>query len=176
MNNPDLQDRLNKVKGRRRNHRTPLPWSGQYEASVGAANRNRDLSLSQSAADEQTLRKGYGFDDSSDPFSRSRTLQEGFQNATRGTTNNYAAAGQLYAGSMTNAHNIDRNNFEREWDAARKEYAARLDEVTRRRLDTQVGYQDEIGQAEAQRLADAVAQRVDPAEAPKNRKRGRRRR
>lgn len=164
-----LRAQLNKLRARRNpaQQRTPTPWSGQYEATVGQLNQQRDLTDTNLTAQEQQVQKQYGFEDTSDPFSRANQLQQGFANANRGTTNNYAAAGQLYAGSLTDAHAIDQQNFDRSYDQARKDQQSALDEIAQRRLQAGVDYQGGVLDAEGQRLQDAVSQRVDPAEAPR---------
>lgn len=167
-----LRKDLNKLRARRWDANqaakppTPLPWSGQYETTVGQLNRDYDYDTANLAADEQSLRKGYGFDNPSDPFSRANQIQQGFAVANRGTLNNYAAGGQLYAGALTNARAIDRQNFESEWDTAQKDYQAQLNDLAQRRLEAARTRDEGVLAAEAQRLEDAVAEPTDPAEAP----------
>jgi hypothetical protein len=171
--NQDLQQKLNKIKARRHQKQpTPLPWSGQYESTVSQLGRDRDLNDLQLSANEQQLRSSYGFDDNSDPFSRARQLQENFANANRGTLNNYAAAGQLYAGSTTKARDIDRTNFEQAYNAERQNYEGQLSDLYFNRLQNQNDYTGGVLDAEAQRLEDALNERVDPAEAPKGKNKG----
>lgn len=172
-----LRAKLNTLRARRSGfhqaNQAPaqLPWNAQYESTVSAAGRDYNLQNAQLANQEGQLSASYGFNDPSDPFSRARQLQEGFANANRGTTTNYADAGQLYSGSLTNAHDIDRQNFERAYDAEQKDYQAQLNELAFQRLGAQNDYQSALTDASAQSLEDALNQRVDPAEAPPRRRR-----
>lgn len=175
-NDSDLRDRLQKLRQRRMGgaeapgdptaERTPTPWSGAYESTVGSLGRNRDNTLLGLEQTELETKKRAGFDNTSDPFSRANQLQQNFANANRGTLNNYAAAGQLYSGSLNNARDIDRTNFERGWDSERKAYQDQLATLAQRRLDATTDYDEGVLEAEADRLADAAEERVDPAEAP----------
>lgn len=172
------QQQLNRLRARHsarpnRGQATPLPWSGRYESTVGQANRQYNFDTANYAAQEQNIRKAYGFDDTSDPFSRQRMLKQSFDNANRGTLNNYAASGHLYSGSLNNARDIDRNNYEQSLDATRKEYQAALDELAQRRMQAQLSRDEDVLNAQAERLSDAVAERADPYEAARGR-RGRR--
>ena len=153
---------------------TPLPWSSQYETSVGGLGRDLNLANAGFAAEEANLRQSYGFDDPSDPFSRARQIQQNFERANRGTLNNYAGSGQLYAGSLSNARTIDRNNYERDHDAARKEYAAALQDLAMRRAQAQSDYDQGVLGAEADRLEYALSERPDPMETARRRRRRRR--
>jgi len=167
-----LRHKLNKLKVRRYEGKQaaqppePMPWNAEYETTTGKLDRDYNYEQGNIAADELNTQRAYGFTDSSDPFSRARQLQENFQNANRGTLNNYAASGQLYAGSLNNARGIDRQNFEQGWDTSKKEYDSTLMSLQQRRLEAQRQRDEGKLAAEAQRLEDAAAERVDPAEAP----------
>lgn len=49
--------------------------------------------------------------DPNNPYSKASLLRQSYTNAQRKNTNSYAAAGQLYAGSLNNAQDISTNNF-----------------------------------------------------------------
>lgn len=176
-NDSQLRDRLGQLQNRRFNYRqrnTPnqQPWNGQYETSLAQANNNLNLANNQIATQEQQVVNTYGFNNPNDPFARANMIQRNFQNAQRGTGNNYAAAGQLYAGSLSNAREIDRNNFEQSWNQAQVDQQQALDDLKSRRLGAQNDYQNAVLNAEGQRLEDSLSQPSDPAESPRNQGRG----
>lgn len=170
-NDSGLRERLNKLQQRRFNYKqsqpVETPWSGQYESTVGQLNLEHNQDELASAQQEQQIEKEYGFNNNSDPFSRQTLLKQNYENARRGTGNNYAAAGQLYAGSLSNARDIDRQGFEQGYDALSKDYQSQLAALQQRRLDSQNDYNQGLLSAEAGRLESALAEPIDPAEAAK---------
>jgi hypothetical protein len=144
----------------------PLPWSAQYESAISQT--NNDLNFSNLSLDQQEgmTKQAYGFDDNSNPYSRAAQLQKQYQQNRNQTLNSYASQGQLYAGSMNNARNIDRSNFEQTWDTEKRDYQAKLQDIQNSRLEAARKADEARIAAEAQRLEDAIQEPPDPSESP----------
>lgn len=178
-----LKDRLKTLKRQNTNYvsqnapPSPIPWSAQAETAMGTANRDRDFANTDLSLREQRARQDYGFDDMSNPYSRAAQLQRSYQNAQRGTTNSYAAAGQLYAGSLNNARNIDSYNFNKAWSEEQMAYQRELADIATARAQAEREAQEAIIAANAGALEDALSQAPDPSASPaqqknKNKKKG----
>lgn len=94
----------------------PQPYDPAYQGTVLTANRN--VTLGNNEATYQTQQTGYdlGYDqtgafNAANPYSQAQLLQDSYHDQQRGTTNNLANAGQLYAGSLINQRGIDDRNY-----------------------------------------------------------------
>lgn len=149
------------------NQNPPLPWSAQYETGVATHNRNLDFSNLDYNQQEQRVKQAYGFDDKSNPYSRAAMLQRQYQQNRNQTLNSYASQGQLYSGSLSNARNLDRYNYDKTYDTEERNYQAALADIASGRLKAQRERDEGITGLEAQRVEDALSQAPDPAESPK---------
>lgn len=140
----------------------PPPVDPVYDAQVANIGRRRDDTLAYLGTQERDVRREFGFDDTSDPFSRARLLQRSFEQNQRGATNSYASRGQLYSGALQNAQNEVRFGFERGLNAERREYDRVLADIGNRRRGAQTASTDEELDAAGGRVDRAAAQRPDP--------------
>lgn len=62
--------------------------------------------------------------DPANPFSRAALLQRSYDQAKRGSTNSYAARGQLYSGALQNAQDENTFGFQRGDDQLRRAFAS----------------------------------------------------
>lgn len=90
-------------------------------------------------------------------------LQRDYEARRRGTTNSYAAAGQLYSGATTNARNIDRRGYEQNFDTAQRNYQDTLAGIAQKQLEAQRVRDEGIAAAQAGSVADAIEERPDPS-------------
>jgi hypothetical protein len=65
---------------------------------------------------------GYGETGAANPYSRAALLQESFQRSKLGTTNNYAAGGQLYSGAYGRAQGENQRQYSIGENANRRAY------------------------------------------------------
>jgi hypothetical protein len=145
---------------------TPMPWSTQYETTVGNLGRERDFNLANLQSQEQGVQQAYGFNDASNPFARARLLESTYNQSQARTQNSYAGGGQLYSGSLSNALGTNRFNFEHSMGDELTKYQAALADLAQKRLGTQNAFTEGEAQAKAKALEDALAQAPDPSEAP----------
>jgi hypothetical protein len=91
-----------------------------YAASAGAYTTQGEHAQAQH--DYQTHRgaQSYGYDAQGNlisggsdwnPYNEAQILQRNYDNTVRGTTNSYAAQGQLYSGAINNAQNTNTWNY-----------------------------------------------------------------
>jgi hypothetical protein len=67
--------------------------------------------------------RAFGFGtDTSNPYSQAKMLEKSYQTNQRSSTNSYAGSGQLYAGSLQNAQNTNRFNYDKGVDEAKTRY------------------------------------------------------
>lgn len=179
----DLQKKLKKHPGRdgaqaklqkqktkafyyNQNRESPIPYSGAYDSTVAGLNQDFSNSQADLAGQRLATEQQFGFGaDKSNPFSVARQLERQYGQRTAGTNNSYAASGQLYAGSLSNAKREDRYQHEQATDQQIREYQSRLAEISSRGRDLQADYDQGVLDAEAKRLEDGLSQPVDPTEA-----------
>ncbi len=99
--------------------------------------------------------QGGVFDDPSNPYSRAAALQESYDNAKRGNTNNYAARGQLYAGSLQNAQNTSADGFNKGRSALINEFLGRQAALNQSDLAARNGLESGALSAQAEALERA---------------------
>src|SRR5690606_5198352 len=98
---PNNALRLRLVKNQQKRHRylqrnTPqdIPYSSQFESTVGMLNRNLQQKQADIAGRRLATEQQYGFGaDQSNPFSVARTLEQNFHNQRRATLNSMARQG-----------------------------------------------------------------------------------
>ena len=175
--NKDLRKKIQDVKGNKQSFNAgagaspaPIPYSSQYESTLGQANLKRDQSLVGQAGERSAIKQSYGFEDASNPFSIARGLERQNAERTAGTQNSYAASGQLYAGSLNTAKASDRFTFEQDLDQAQREYATRLAENSQAGIDTANDFADASLDAKAAALEEALSKAPNPALAPPKKK------
>lgn len=160
----------------------PPPINPQFGADVNSAQRNLDTTLQIDQAQRSQLGSTYGFgvdaagntiDDHTNPFSRAAALQTAYDNAVRGTTNSYAARGQLYSGAIQNAQNLNATNNLKGRDALIREFMAARTALDNTDLQAKNAYQSAIEAAQAAAVQyaldhqpDAVVPAVPPAMLP----------
>lgn len=153
----------------------PQPVWGQpidpsYDAAIGSAQRDFSQAMQGAQYEQGQLGQVFGlgitpqgsvYDDPSNPFSRAAVMQLAYQRSKTGTTNSYAASGQLYAGSLQNAQNENTLRHERGRDALIREFHAAQRAIQQRQLDAQNQLQDRTAQAQADSVQRAIQQRID---------------
>lgn len=104
-------------------------------ATQDSGNRDRWLADATAQWQRGDLAADYGFDatggiDPNNPYSRAALLQENYRRSLRGTTNNYASAGQMYSGARHRA-----------LDEGTRQYSIGFDQLQRgyQRGQTQIG-------------------------------------
>lgn len=156
----------------------PTPWDSGYEQAVSAARSKYNNTMTglglQRTATEQDYGLAPGYNDyQSNPYSRAALLESSFQRANRGSLNSYAASGQLYAGSLSNALGGDRSSYDRNRDSLSKAYRDALQEIG----DRETGAANDKGEAENEaywrRVEGAEKEPLEPMEAPEPGGRGR---
>jgi hypothetical protein len=95
---------------------TPQPVDPALLNAQLVANRNVAISKGQAAYDTGNLGFDYGYNpdgsvNTANPYSRAALYQLGYENSTRGTTNSYAAQGQLYSGALQNAQGENQRQY-----------------------------------------------------------------
>ena len=114
--------------------------------------------------DEGRVKREYGFDDASNPFSRARLLQQSFENRQRATTNTLAARGQLYSGALVNQKAIDQRGYDTSYDQLRTGYQDALQSILQRRTQARTALDSGTIEADAEGLSRALELRADPTE------------
>jgi hypothetical protein len=99
-----------------------LPPDPAYQLTLGALGGTRDNTLAALAQNRQAGLSSYGYTedpsthaiafDPNNPYSQAALLRKHFQQSKLGNTTSYAAAGQLYAGSLQNAQNASTDQFD----------------------------------------------------------------
>ena len=131
----------------------------EYFRTDASETRRREQQLAAINQQRQALGIGYGLgefggDAETNPYSRAALLQRSYERNQRASTNSMAAAGQLYSGSLSNARNFNRFNYDVGYDSMRKQYDAALARLNQQELDANTRYDDAIEAA----LRDAVNQ------------------
>lgn len=165
--NDRLKNKLNRLKvkqfGAVQSTPTPVPWSAAAETAYG--NATRDYNTTTAGIQAQQLQTNYEYGgpsgDNSNPFSRAAMLQQAYQRNVNSTMNNYAARGQLYAGSFNNAQAIDSNNLNQGADALLNAYKAQSQQYSQANLSALTAETDAQKAAYVQALQDALNTRPE---------------
>lgn len=105
---------------------TPQPEDPYLTLQRLQATNNVQLGDAESAWQQGQLQRSSGFDASGNlvtggadftPFSQAMQLQDAYHANQRGTTNSYAAQGQLYSGAYQNAQGIADKSYAQGYDA-----------------------------------------------------------
>ena len=108
----------------------PLSFDPVYQNSVASANLGYDQTLAANAYQRNRVKQTYGFDDPSDPFNRAAMLQKAYQQRTSGTTNSFAASGQLYSGATQRNLDQGRTDYDQSYSGLRRQYEDELQGLT----------------------------------------------
>lgn len=156
---------------------TPLPWDSNYELAVGNAHNKYNSALINAGYAQTAAQQEYGLDPGfndykANPYSRAALLEQSYLKANRGSITSYAAQGQLYAGSLSNALGANRSAYGQSRDSLEKAYRDALHEIDERRTNARNEMNDEIAQAGWDRVTAASGADLEPetSPAPKNSK------
>lgn len=175
-NQDDLRQRIQALRsGHAAKAPSPMPYSGQYESTVGQATNAFNQANTSLAGQRLALQQSYGIGDTSNPYSQARQLEQQRQQQTNATTNSLASSGQLYAGHANDARATDSWNSGVAFDQLFRNYQSDMGNLDQQGINAANDYSGAISQAEAQRLSDALTQPVDPTEAPRNAQQARQR-
>lgn len=161
------KDRLDRLRtkqyGEKFDQDAPLPYDAQYTTDVAGANRDYNFGSAQLAQQQGQLGYETGIGDPTNPYSRSALLEQTYQRNQRGSTNSYAASGQLYSGALQNASNSNTSDFFQGQHQIGYDYLKALSGLTGAK--TQLGYQkdDAMASAAAGNVARASAEPVTDA-------------
>lgn len=101
--------------------------------------------------------------DPTNPYSQAAMLKRNYDQSRTGTTTNYAARGQLYAGSLQNAQDENNRGEAQSSDALQKQLLAFLTRNTQARFQAGSDYEMGAGQA----LSDSIGRApTNPAYTP----------
>lgn len=124
------------------------PWTDDpvYQDQVGGYFNTWAQGHADIAGRQEANRLQYGWDESgsaygANPFSVAAQLEHDYRTRQNKTLGSYARSGQLYAGSLSNARNIDSRNALMAQDKSMREFLAAQGEQTTagRELDTKYG-------------------------------------
>ena len=169
--NQKIRGRLERLQGRAFFARqpqgpSPVPYSGQYESTVGGLRNQLNQTQADLTGQGLALDQSYGIGDTSNPYAQARQLERQHQQRTLGTNTSLASQGQLYSGAMNNAQSSNRFAFGQASDELLRSYQAEKAGLAREGLGAERDYQTGVLDAEAERLEDALNRPVDPSEAP----------
>ena len=156
--------RLDKLKtkqyGKRHDQDAELPPDPQYISDMAGVNRDYNFGSAQLAQQGGLLNYETGIGDASNPYSRAALLQKSYETNQRGSTNSYAASGQLYSGALQNARNANVADLHQGQHALGLDYLKAQAGLTG--AQTQLGYSrdDAMQAAMAANVARAAAEPV----------------
>lgn len=133
-----------------------------YQAAIASINHTRDDTLLQLEKERGTIKTQYGIDDTTEPFSRAKLLQESLANAVRGTTTSRAASGMFYDASSQHAQDLNQSNYSKSYDALLKAYQAAITDVENRKTNTINATSDSAANAGAEALSRLLQTRPEP--------------
>jgi hypothetical protein len=142
-----------------------LPPDPVYQAAISAlqgteANtlagltQQRGAYLSSAGYTEDPTTHAISFDPNN-PYSQAALLRQHYQQAKTGNTNSYAAAGQLYAGSLQNAQNATTDSYNASDNALTNAVINFLASNTNAQTGVQNAYDTGAGQALATSVQNA---------------------
>lgn len=153
----------------------PPPPDPYYDAAVASAQRDYNQLMQQATYRMGQLGPTYGlgvnaqggvFDDPSNPFSRAAALHQSYKNREQGNNTNYAARGQLYAGSYQNAiqDSAQQNNASR--DSLIRSFLAARQSIADAQTNAHNVLLDRLAKAQSDSVAWSLGQRPDAASVP----------
>ncbi len=95
--------------------------------------------------------------DPTNPFSRAAALQRSYDQAKEGSTNSYAARGQLYAGSLQNAQNENTYQFAKGENALRQSFIDFIARSEQARTAAEIAKNNAASAAQADALNAAAS-------------------
>lgn len=148
----------------------PLPFDAQYDAEVGNAAKNRDVTLAGIGRERNDALATYGYTgtfdqsgnlvgrqfDPNNPFSRAALLKRTYDQTSRGNVNRMAVRGQLNAGSFQNLKNNTDFGYMQGEDANQKSLNALIGSLIGRQQAANTSYDSAVVQAGGSRLARAL--------------------
>lgn len=136
----------------------PPPFYGDLAQNDAAALNN--LNNTNASLDYQTgqVKQEFGFEDTSNPFSRARLLERTYKQAQARNTNSYAAAGQLYSGALGRAQKTAKFSYDANYDATKRQYENLLNQIQARGTQANTDYQNTVNQDAQQVLLRALGQ------------------
>lgn len=154
-----------------------LPNDPVYDAEVGNSQRTKDQTLAQLRSGRTDTLSEYGYNasydpsgnvtdlsfDPNNPFSRAALLKRSYEQGKTGTTNRYAASGQLYAGSLVNAQNQNDYQYQGGQDTLKKNLLRYLSENRQAETGANSQYEGNVGVSDANRVQRAVNSPNQPA-------------
>lgn len=148
-----------------------MPWDAQYERVVGGADKNYGNTMAYLNSKRLQAQQAYGIapgfnDYANNPFSRAALLRKSWDTNVRGTTNSYAAQGQLYAGSVHNAQQANRFKYDTGYDELNRDYLADVGQIDREGAEAAERREGTINDAGWQRLQSAQGEPLEPQTAP----------
>lgn len=168
-----LNTRIANVRGRLEGMPRPparqtaqLPWDAQYESEVAQQNLGYNNKIAGLQAQEMNVQGDYGINDTSNPFSRARLLQQSFDQARQRTWNSATAAGQGYSGSTSAAITADQSAYNQDYNNLRNEYSRSLADIDSQRSQALQDQQGGILSAKAAALERAINRPLDPSTSP----------
>ena len=138
-----------------------MPFNAAYDSKVSAINTGLQNTLAAYGNDENRIRQTFGFDDTTDPFSRARMLQRAYEQRQAGNTNSYAAAGQLYSGALNRQRANTLTDYQADENALRNQYTDLLNQLAQRRAQAGTDAQMDVADAGFDKLQASLAAPVD---------------
>ncbi len=132
------------------------PYDPIYSNTMTNLGSTRDQSLARLTLQEGQAKRAYGFDDPSNPYSRSKLLEQSYFENRAGIGTSMASRGQLYSGALTNAQTANTGQYNQDVGLLRDEYNTLLSGYGQDRLDVQAEYQRGGRTAGSQALQDAL--------------------
>lgn len=141
-----------------------MPWDTRYETRVSDIHRTRDDALAGIQAEENRAKQEFGFDDPSNPFNRLKMMERMYQQSRAGTTN--AMAAQHYSGAYRATQDDLSFRESGDRDSLRRQYDDILAGLQARRLGITTGAEEDVSEADYDRILDALSNRPDPDTLP----------
>lgn len=96
-----------------------------------------------------------------DPFNQLNELKKNFENRKRGTTNSYAAAGQLYSGALNRAKETDATNYARSYSGLQRGATSTYADIVAKALGAKDTTAVNIAGASGTALGNQLAQHAN---------------
>ncbi len=135
-----------------------LGFDPVYENTRAQAGLGYDQTLAANQYQRGRIRQTYGFDDVSDPFNRAAMLKKNYMERQQGTTNSYAAQGQLYSGATQRGLDEGRSSYDQSYAGLRRQYEDELQGLAQSDLAAQIARDMGVNEA----LADSIGRQGPP--------------
>lgn len=152
----------------------PLPYDPIYEGRLAQLSTQKSMGLADVAAGRETVQRNYGFnidgtENSADPYSRLARLRADYEKVKRGANNNFAASGQLYAGSYQNQINDNQDANGYAYDQLRKDFQNQVAGLNRQESGINADYSQGVYTAGVDRYTNSLEDIATGAVAPPSR-------